>query len=340
MTLTSTPENARLDRLEGLTAYLRSTPTRPELPDPRDYATWDDSSQRLFDEQRARYLAVGIVIGTPQLVETVHKVQTTMVMNRHRVSGRSGVMISGDSTMGKTTAALAAMRSALTRYRRQYPDADANGHVPVVYFEVPAAATAKGVMQRLSDFLGLPQSTRETFSDLHDSIADFLNDAGTQLVVVDEIHHLSGTARATADAADILKSLSNKVPATFIYAGINIHTGGLLSGDRGRQISGRFALTNLTRYGFGSTADKRRWRDIIRAFESSLCLFDHHPGDLDGEAKWLHDRSGGAIGTLAHLLTGCAQLLINEHVGPDKERVTRALLETVPIDFAAECRWL
>jgi hypothetical protein len=44
----------------------------------------------------------------------------------------------------------------------------------------------------------------------------------TDLVLVDEIHNLNLATRAGADASDRLKYLAERIPATFVYAGINV----------------------------------------------------------------------------------------------------------------------
>ena len=40
--------------------------------------------------------------------------------------------------------------------------------------------------------------------------------------------------------SDLLKYFSEHLPATFVYAGIDVERNGLLSGTRGEQIAGRF----------------------------------------------------------------------------------------------------
>jgi hypothetical protein len=61
-------------------------------------------------------------------------------------------------------------------------------------------------------------------------------------VCVDELHNVSLATRAGAEVADTLKYFSERIPATFLYAGIDVEREGLFSGTRGRQIAGRFSL--------------------------------------------------------------------------------------------------
>jgi hypothetical protein len=69
-----------------------------------------------------------------------------------------------------------------------------------------------------------------------------------------------------------------------------------------------------------------------QALEATLRLHHHEPGTLPAQAKYLHQRTGGMIGSLTHLIRGAA---IRAILG-GQEAVTRPLLEAVRIDHAAE----
>ncbi len=56
---------------------------------------------------------------------------------------------------------------------------------------------------------------------------------------VDEIHNISQRTQAGAEVSDTLKYFSERIPATFVYAGIDLETSELLVGTRGAQIAGR-----------------------------------------------------------------------------------------------------
>jgi hypothetical protein len=71
-------------------------------------------------------------------------------------------------------------------------------------------------------------------------------------------------------------------------------------------------------------------RHLIAALETTLRLH-HRPGALPAQAKYLHQRTGGMIGSLTHLIRGAA---IRAILG-GQEALTRVLLDTVRIDRAA-----
>jgi len=68
----------------------------------------------------------------------------------------------------------------------------------------------------------------------------------------------------------------------------------------------------------------RRWRALCGCTAT-------HRGTLVAEARYLHRRTGGIIGSLAHLIRAAAiQAMLD-----GTEHVTRALTDTVLIDYAA-----
>ena len=58
-------------------------------------------------------------------------------------------------------------------------------------------------------------------------------DMGTALVLIDELHNLDLGTRSGAEASDQIKYLSERIPATFVLAGVEIEGTGLFAGHRG-----------------------------------------------------------------------------------------------------------
>ncbi len=59
---------------------------------------------------------------------------------------------------------------------------------------------------------------------------------------VDELRDLSRATRSGAEVSDTLKYFSERIPATFVHAGVDLEAKGLFNGTRGRQIAGRFGV--------------------------------------------------------------------------------------------------
>lgn len=70
-------------------------------------------------------------------------------------------------------------------------------------------------------FLGLPVRVRSNITDILETVCGILTDARVGLVLVDELHNISLTTRSGAEVSDTLKYFSERIPATFVYAGIN-----------------------------------------------------------------------------------------------------------------------
>jgi hypothetical protein len=118
---------------------------------------------------------------------------------------------------------------------------------------------------------------------------------------IDEIHNLNLDTRAGEEMSDHLKYFTEHLPATFVYAGIDVERSGVFTGTRGRQLAGRCCVINTGRFPYGS-----EWKPLIAAMEGTLRLHRHAAGSLVREAKYLHQRTGGVIGSLAHLIRSAA----------------------------------
>jgi len=116
------------------------------------------------------------------------------------------------------------------------------------------------------------------------------------------------------------------LPTTFVYAGIDVERSGVFTGTFGRQLAGRFGVINTGPFPYG-----REWKPLVAAMEGTLRLHRHEPGSLVREARYLHLRTGGVIGSLAHLIRSAAIRSILD----ESEQITRELMDTVLIDYAA-----
>jgi hypothetical protein len=134
-------------------------------------------------------------------------------------------------------------------------------------------------------------------------------------------------ARSGAEVSDTLKYLSERIPATFVYAGIDLERQGLFSGIRGSQIAGGF--TRIPTLPF-PLADE--WRGLAATLEDALCLRRHQAGTLAGLDRYLHQRTSGMIGSLSHLVRGAAI----EAIQSGTEQIARKLLDTIDLDHAAQ----
>ena len=158
-------------------------------------------------------------------------------------------------------------------------------------------------------------------TDIADAVCQVLIEARCDLVLVDEIHNLNLATAAGEDMSDHLKYFTEHLPATFVYAGINVERSGLFTGVRGKQIAGRCVLAST-----GPFPYQQEWKSLVAAMESALRLHRHQPGTLPGMDRCLHQRTGGMIGSLSHLIRAGAIMAIVE----GGEAITQELLEGIP----------
>jgi hypothetical protein len=281
-----------------------------------------------------------LTVNTPEIEKLILEVRRALVLNSRKTVGRYGVMISGGPASGKTTAAKAAMRYVWAQYTKDLPDWRTSNRIPIVYVESPPSATGKSLIGRLAYFLGLPTERHDTLESMLARVIKVLKTAGTRLVVVDELHTLNWHSPGNGESIDVLKSLSNRVPATFIYSGVNIHTGALVSGATGSQIKSRFVLQKMTSFTTANLAEWKVWNGLVRNFEGQLALPAHPSGTLSNETALLHTLTCGSINRLSWLLTSAAVDLVLRGVNPRDEFITAPQLQEISLDLGADLEML
>ena len=205
-----------------------------------------------------------------QVITEGHRLQ---YLNRHADAGRCGLILSGPARTGKTTCLAQLGKTIETIHHRRHPHAA--GHIPVIYITAPPAATPRMIAVEFARFLGLPLTRRSNVTDVLEAVCGVCLDAATTLVCVDEIHNVNLGTRHGAEASDTLKYFAERLPVTFVYAGISVERAGLLSGTRGEQIAGRFSMIRTGPFGRG-----QQWQALIAALEGSLRLHRHRDGTL------------------------------------------------------------
>lgn len=314
-----------LTTLDGWRRFLEEPPPPPPRLTDNEYDTLGEAGQAAFDEARLDHHARLLVVRTSVVRHTVTCGRRLVLLNRHAISARRGLIVSGAAGTGKTIAITQLGRSHELLDRARHPTA--TDRIPVIYITVPPAATPRMIAAEFARFLNLPVMARMNITDLIEAVVGVCTDARTGVILVDELHNVSLTTRHGAEVADTLKYFSERIPATFIYAGIDIEHSTLLTGTRGAQIAGRFTLIPTRPFPYNS-----EWRGLIATMEDTLNLRWHKPGNLAKLDRYLHDRTGGMIGALSHQVRGAAMDAILD----GSEKITKAGLDAVPLDFAAE----
>lgn len=317
--------NRQLTTLDGWRKSLDDPPASPVLLSPDKLKRLSADERDLYDEDRLDHHARMLVVSTSFVEKTVVCGRRLVLLNRHAISARRGLMVSGLPGTGKTSAITQLGRAHELLDRARHPHVD--DRIPVLYITVPPAATARMVAAEFARFLGLPVRARSNMTDIIEAVVGVCTDTRTGLVLVDEIHNVSQVTRAGSEVSDTLKYFSERIPATFVYAGIGLETSELLAGTRGAQIAGRFTLVPTRPFPYSD-----EWQGLVATMEDNLLLHDHPPGSLLKLARYLHDRTAGMIGALSHAIRGAAI----DAILSGTERVTREGLAAIPLDHAAE----
>jgi hypothetical protein len=234
------------------------------------------------------------------------------------------LIVTGPANTGKTIALTQLGLAHELQDRRRHPGQDER--IPVIYITVPPAATPRMIAAEFARFLGLPVLRSSNITDLTEAVVGVCTKARTGLVLVDEIHNISLQTRTGADASDTLKYFSERIPATFAYAGIDIEDSSLLTGTRGDQIAARFTAVDTHPFPYNT-----EWKALEAQLEANLLLHQHKPGTLTRLDRFLHTRTGGMIGTLSHQLRGAAV----DAILTGTAKITKAGLLAVDLDIAS-----
>src|SRR6266487_4634386 len=322
--VTGSDPHRHLTTLEGWRDFIHAAPAPPALLPGDHYAALDEDARRAYDDERLDYHTRLGVVATSTLRKVVTTGRRLTLLNRHAVSARCGLILSGAAGTGKTTAITQLGKTHEATDRARHPGRE---RIPVIYMTVPPAATPRMLAMEFARFLGLPIPARANMTDIIEAVCGVAIDTSASMVLVDEIHNMQLATRSGAEVSDTLKYLSERIAATFVYAGIDLERQGLFSGIRGSQIAGRFTLIRTLPF---PLADE--WRGLAATLEDALRLRRHQAGTLAGLDRYLHQRTGGMIGSLSHLIRGAAI----EAIQSGTEQITRKLLDTIDIDHAAQ----
>lgn len=292
----------------------RIPPSQPPLVSRADLdAMTAEEKQRYNRARRIYHMGFGPI--NSRAMERIHKELGTLAVDNLRSlpGARSGAIIDGAGTLGKTTIILQLGRkyelSMQKNFQQSQNDHVIEAFIPVVYTYVPSSTTTKKMLTSLVEFYGVPVGKRDTEAEIMKRLMETARACKTSLIVLDDIHNLHSKNKSAANVNDLLKELMDKIPATFVYAGINTERSVLMldtvtSGpSRASQTQNRYSLHRVQQFPYDVVeGDDSEWLEILRTIESHLVLADYEPGWLEKHHLYLYARTAGGIGALMRLL--------------------------------------
>lgn len=327
----------RLTTKEGWSAYAHRILEAPDLQDCAPLGTIVGDNDR-----RMLYHGEMLPVDTPDLGDGLLDARRILRVNRRRTAGRrTNIVIDGHRGAGKTLL-LCTIGRAIQGMAELEPGAEER--IPVVYIDVPLERddTLHWSLP-FADFLGIehrtPASMREQPSgkgvqeersvDMTKAVTRVMAAAGTELILVDNIHQLSEPERAVA--FEYFFTLQDQTRASFIFCGIGarevVHAAYQQHHSKLPR-KGDTIDSELPVLWVGPVPYNEDWISVLKRIEEDLRLYKHQPGTLTtpAMAQYLHKRTGGGyMDTLNLLICQAAQLAIEDGT----EAITRETLDQI-----------
>ncbi|MEV5237325.1 TniB family NTP-binding protein [Streptomyces pseudogriseolus] len=196
---------------DGWQQFVATPPLQPHPAADEDWSL----------EERLDYHSRFVVLTTPAMERISLSLRRLMLLNRRQQgTARRGLIVSGPPTTGKTTTLLEMGRTFELAEQRRHPGS--TDRLPVVFLAVPPASTPKMLVSEFARFLGIPIATRMNQAQITDAVCHLLCLLETKLVLVDDVHLLDTRTRSGAETSDQMKHLGERIPATFVYAGVDV----------------------------------------------------------------------------------------------------------------------
>ncbi|MET8453997.1 ATP-binding protein [Streptomyces sp. NPDC005209] len=328
-------------RLEGWLEFVDGPErSQPETLSCSQLAALSPAALLRHNDRRAVWHANLGPIKTPQLLRLHDELAEIVDSNRHDGDkAKPAALVDAYPGLGKSTAVLEYGRDFHRTQIALRGETTLEGHrrVPVLYIALSGNTRIRGLNAAICRFYGLP--TRGDADALAERAKDAVLSLKTAVFIIDDIHFLDASARATTAVANHLKFLANTFPVTLIYIGVGVRRRGILteglSPDQTlhAQFGRRTTALSLRPFQIDSEEGRLEWRRLLLTIEHKLVLAEKHPGMLaDDLSDYLLARSSGHFASFMALINrGCLRAIRTRH-----ERLDTELMNQVNNDAAAE----
>lgn len=299
---------------EGLLAFVHgmTRQQRPVLLDRAALRAMSEDKRDAYDEARKDWHANLGPYATPAGEAIVDELWEVVDSNRQTAEKvKPCVAVQGLAGTGKTTTLLHfAKRYHLAAVKRHGAAAPSGGQrLPVCVTTLGGNETRLGFNRNLLSFYGWPYPKKSSADDLTPLVHAAVLACGTELIVVDDIDFIRPTTADGMDVSKHMKSLSSRLPVTFVFGGIEIDTKRLLTEgrteDTGKQSTARrWTLVDVEPFAKpvkGRSDDD--WTRLLKAMERDVVLARSYQGMLYRDCRdVLWDKTGGNLASLTNLM--------------------------------------
>lgn len=195
------------------------------------------------DLARARHILKDLYVSHPPAQQVERQIEQLIRLPR-RIR-MPGLFLCGDSGMGKT--------HVLRRIERRHPeviDPKTKRHIrPVLYVQVPAAPDVRTLRRTVIDEANIPFLDHPSKPLLQSVLRRGLAAAGTELIVLDEIHNIEHTeSKQRIRMRDWVRCLSNETQRPIVLSGTEEFESAILSDP---QLKSRYPIVRLPRWSAG-----------------------------------------------------------------------------------------
>lgn len=227
------------------------------------------------------------------------------------------VLIEAPTNNGKST--------LLERFEADHPPLPRPEHdralIPVVKIDMPEHPTLGVVYQTILDRLGCPYAPGEIRRELRRAVLTILEQVGTRVLLVDELHNLNQAGPNERDGVlAFFRALGNEAALriSLVFAGTQ---GARNTAQHDAQLLNRFEVFQLRPW-----RDGDGFRELLASFEALMPLREaSYLGDDDALARDILRRGEGAIGEFFKIISRAAVLAIET----GEERITLKTLERI-----------
>jgi Bacterial TniB protein len=228
-------------RIEGWQYFVQKpNAIRPAMPTAEAFGAMGGKEKKEFAKLRKKFHSEMPLLETPALSRIHAESIRLAAMNYSAAAGaRMGIVLDGLGTVGKSSIAMELGKKYELSWRKNILPRIQSAHfsrpIPVVYVTLPGILAINDFNRLITSFMGISVPASATVPWLNDRIIDAMQQCGTSLVIIDDIHFLQMRNRTAQTVNNHLKFLASCVSATFVYAGINVEGSGLLAEGNSKE---------------------------------------------------------------------------------------------------------